>query len=117
MGHFVRVLPYQLQLRDLASLPGGFCISVVRWRLEDEEERRVATDTSALLADEPDARLNLMPSDETRMKNSIHSIFSFADSADIGKTNPYDLSRYLDRVSSAARCPPRRLSRGTTGMS
>jgi hypothetical protein len=40
-----------------------------------------------------------MPSDETRMRNSIHSIFSFADSVDMGKTNPYDLSRYLDRVS------------------
>lgn len=40
-----------------------------------------------------------MPSDENKMKNSIHSIFSFADSFDVGKTNPYDLSRYLDRVS------------------
>lgn len=53
----------------------------------------------AELADDPDARVNLMPMDENHMRNSIHSTFSFADSGDMSRFNPYDISRYIDRVS------------------
>lgn len=33
------------------------------------------------------------------MKNSMHSIFSLGDSIHGGRYNPYDLTRYIDRVS------------------
>ena len=54
---------------------------------------------TAALADEPDENLNLMPEDATtRARNSTISIFSFADSLSDPRHNPYDISRYVDRV-------------------
>jgi chloride channel 3/4/5 len=47
------------------------------------------------LQDEPDAVLNLAPDD---LQSSRMSIFSFNESHE-GRSNPYDLSQYLDRVS------------------
>ena len=55
---------------------------------------------AAALADEPDANLNLMPDDSaTRSRNSVLSIFSFVESFSDPRHNPYDISRYIDRVS------------------
>lgn len=61
-------------------------------------QSRAAANIIAELADDPDARVNLMPMDENHMRNSIHSTFSFADSGDLSRFNPYDISRYIDRV-------------------
>ncbi|ORX38562.1 chloride channel [Kockovaella imperatae] len=53
----------------------------------------------ALLADEPDANLNLMPEDSNRgPRSSVMSIFSFAESYTDPRHNPYDISRYIDRA-------------------
>ena len=43
--------------------------------------------------------INLKPDDTlTRPRNSVMSIFSFAESFSETRTNPYDLSRYIDRA-------------------
>ena len=56
--------------------------------------------TAATLSDEPDSILNLMPEDAaTRTRGSTMSIFSFAESFSDTRYNPYDISRYIDRVS------------------
>ena len=60
---------------------------------------------AAVLADEPDANLNLMPEDATRgPRSSVMSIFSFAESYSDARHNPYDVSRYIDRVSDLNHC-------------
>ncbi|ORY35468.1 putative voltage-gated chloride channel [Naematelia encephala] len=55
----------------------------------------------SVLADEPDANLNLMPDDMgSRSRASAMSIFSFAESESVSdnRPNPYDISRYIDRA-------------------
>lgn len=56
----------------------------------------------AVLSDEPDAQLNLMSEDSgsRHPRSSVMSIFSFAESYSDTRHNPYDISRYIDRVSS-----------------
>jgi chloride channel 3/4/5 len=53
------------------------------------------------LADEPDAQLGLMPEDP-KLRSSTMSIFSFAESYSDARYNPYDIARYIDRVSYSA---------------
>ncbi len=60
----------------------------------------------ATLADEPDANLNLMPEEAVNPSRNSHvSIFSFADSFSDPRYNPYDISRYVDRVCRALYMP------------
>lgn len=59
-------------------------------------------DSSAELADQPDAQLDLMPTDRsTHPRTSMYSVFSFGESFSDPRHDPYDLSHYIDRVSLA----------------
>jgi hypothetical protein len=53
----------------------------------------------AVLADEPDAPLSLLP-EEFRSRSSVASVISYTDTV-AAHRNPYDLTRYLDQVSRA----------------
>jgi hypothetical protein len=58
----------------------------------------------AVLADQPDAVLNLLPEESNRpARSSAWSIFSFAEGSppggQDGRHSPYDIARYIDRVS------------------
>ena len=70
---------------------------------ERDTLRRASTDSVAVLADEPDAPLTLVP-DESRSRSSTASMLSYAESS-AGYKNPYDLTRYLDQVGDRSTQP------------
>jgi hypothetical protein len=69
-------------------------VSFVIWK-------RSSADEVATLADEPDQHLTLIADEgkSGRPRSSVMSMFSYAESLN-DQHNPYDLTKYVDRVST-----------------